>query len=403
MKKLLLWGMIPVVIAFVYFFFEPIFTYNIGWKPLPGDITDAQNHYVDSAFTFAVVEAGKMLTEAHKELQAPAISVAVGMGNKLAWASTRGYKDIDKGEKADTNTSFRIGSVSKAITSVVLGKLLQQQKLELDKPVQHYASYVSIETPITIRQLASHTSGIRNYGLCLCFPAFEYYNNKEYESIEESVDIFQDDELLFEPGSQYSYSSYNYTLLSAALEEAAGIPFLDYVDQEVFKALSMKHTSADYADRNISQRATFYDVEKGQYKISFPVNNSNKLAGGGFISSPSDLVRFGNALLNDEILKRSTIDTLFTPQKLNNGSINEEGYALGWRVEQEHSLFAGKRQTFVAHHGGVAMGSTAFLLLFPEYNLVVALAMNRSKPPEYNTFSKYAFSIAEIFLQEIDQ
>ncbi|ELR72824.1 Serine beta-lactamase-like protein [Fulvivirga imtechensis AK7] len=402
MKKLLLWGMIPMIIMLVYFFFEPIFTYNVGWQPLPNEVTDAESHVMDSAFVSAVDGANKMLAEARKELQAPAISVAVGIGNKLVWARAKGYKDIDKQDPADIKTVFRIGSVSKAITSVALGKLLEQQKLQLDKPVQYYASYVSMETPITIRQLASHTSGIRNYGLCLCFPAFEYYNNKEYESIEESVDVFQHDDLLFEPGSRYSYSSYNYTLLSAALEEAAGIPFLNYVDREIFTPIGMKHTAADHVSMQIDERATFYDVEKGQYKVAFPVNNSNKWAGGGFVSSPSDLVRLGNALLNDEILKKSTIDILFTPQKLNDGSINEEGYALGWRVEPEHSLFDGKKLTPVAHHGGVAMGSTAFLVLFPEYNMVVALAMNRNKPPEYSSFSKYAFSIAEAFLRESD-
>src|SRR5690606_12487415 len=127
--------------------------------------------------------------------------------------------------------SFRIGSVSKAVTSVGLGKLLEQEKIRLNDTVGKYVPY--FEHPeITIRQLASHTSGIRNYGLCFCFPIWEYYHLKNHNSIEKSVAVFNGDPLRFKPGTSFGYSTYNYTLLSAAMEEASGSKFLRFMTDE---------------------------------------------------------------------------------------------------------------------------------------------------------------------------
>lgn len=405
MKKLIYSLVAVTIVTLTYFFFEPIFIYNVGWKNLPANTFTSPDFKLtsDSSFGASISESEKILTEAHTTLKAPAISVAVGVAGKIVYAKARGYKDIDNSDIADINTSFRVGSTSKAITSVVLGTLLERDKLHLDAPVQNYVSYLSIQKPITIRQLASHQSGIRDYSTCLCFPVWEYYSNDQYNTIKEGVDVFQDDELLFVPGDEYSYSSYNFTLLSAAIEEAAGTPFLTYTDKALFNPLKMDHTSADYADQIINHRATFYEIKDGQYKEAFPINNSNKWAGGGFISTPSDLVKLGNALLNGQILSRETTDILFTPQKLNDGSINEEGYALGWRSSKEQKILNGEKTTFVVHHGGVAMGSTSFFILFPDYNLVVSMLMNRNKPAEFREFSQYAFLIAEPFIREIEK
>ncbi len=404
MKKKILHIVVMMLLIVIYFLFEPLLTYKLGWNDF-----DENREFItinkksDSLYGQAIREAEQIFKHAKNELQAPALSVAVGIDNKIVWSETMGYKSLERAEQADLNTSFRIGSTSKAITSVLLGKLIQEGKLQLDLPVQQYVPYVKMKDSVTIRQLASHTSGIRNYSLCVCFPVFEYYSNDRHKSIKESVDVFQNDALLFPPGEGYSYSSYNFTLLSAAIEETSKIKFIDYADAQIFKPSGMGNTSADFADKEIRNRATFYEVKDGSYKEVYPVDNSNKWAGGGFLSTSEDLVRFGNALLAKQLLRQETMDTLFTPQKLNNGAINEEGYALGWRVSKDKKLFNGSQATYIVHHGGTALGSTSFLVLFPDHQTVISLLMNRSAPEDFRDFSKYTFEIAEKFIMQRNQ
>jgi CubicO group peptidase (beta-lactamase class C family) len=401
MKKILFLGMIPAGMVLVYFLFEPIFVYNLGWKPLTVDEATGKILPDDAAgyYGAAVASARNVLITARETLEAPAFSVAVGVGGKLVWAEAQGYKDLDRRARADTATMFRIGSTSKAVTSVALGRLLYQQKLALDTPVQRYVPYVTIPVPITLRQLASHTSGIREYGMCLCFPVWEYYNNDRYTSIRQSVSIFQDDPLLSVPGAAYHYSSYNTTLIAAAIEAVAGETFQEYMRHEIFNPLQMRHTRLDYTDSAMENRAVFYEVVQGQYKIVYPVDNSNKWAGGGFVATPSDLVRLGNGLFAGRLFPRHVLDTLFAPQKLSNGLVNDEGYALGWRSNRGQKIFGGRQTAYVVHHGGVAMGSTSFFVLFPEYDMSVAIMMNRNAPNEFREFSMYAFLVAEAFIQ----
>lgn len=399
MKRTIIYVFIILILGLIYFLIEPMAGYLVGWHSLPAAQRDlAAEGQKDSAYSDAIKAAAVVMQKAQQQLQAPALSIAVGIDNKIVWSSAIGYKNMERQEPADTGTSFRIGSTSKAITSLLLGKLLEQGKLHLDTAVQRYAPYVSIAAPITIRQLASHTSGIRNYGWCFCFPASEYFNNDEHETIEESVNVFQKDPLLFAPGHGYSYSTYNFTLLSAAIEETARMKFTDFARSEIFVPLHMQNTFADEAGKEIESRATFYEVKDGYYKNVYAVNNSNKWAGGGFVSTPQDMVKFGNAVLSQALVSQPTLDTLFTPQRLYDGTLNEEGYALGWRVSKEKMLFNGREATYIVHHGGTALGSTSFLVLFPDHHLVVSMLMNRDAPEDFRNFSNYAFDIAEAFI-----
>ncbi len=138
-----------------------------------------------------------------------------------------------------------MGSSSKAITSVALGKLIQNKQINLDAPVQEYVPFFdSAKPPITIRQLASHSSGIRNY------KDSEFNSNIEYPSIAESVKVFMYDSLLFQPGSKFSYTTYNYTVLSAAIEQITQLSFLSYLQRSVFNKVRRRKSSPIYQDGN---------------------------------------------------------------------------------------------------------------------------------------------------------
>ena len=397
MKRIIFFAFGILIAMLTYFLFEPIFVHNFGWNEFPKQSVSHFSNASAPRYAAAIEKSSTVLENARKELQTPAISVAVGLNNEVVWAEALGFKDIELKEYADTNTAFRIGSTSKAVTSVGLGLLLEQGLLALDAPAQNYVSNYPNKTPISIRQLASHSAGIRNYATCLCFPIWEYHNNDEYETVTSSLAIFQDDDLLFSPGSQFSYSTYNYSVLSAVMESVVNTDFVGYMEQEVFSPLAMGNTSADTQNELVLNCATFYDIEDGKFKKAFKVNNSNKWAGGGFVSTPSDLVRMGNALLNDTFLASKTKAILFEPQRLADGKINEQNYALGWRNDTTMRMFEGKKEVQIIHHGGVAMGSTSMLILFPEYNMTISMLMNRSG--SVGDLMKFIYEIAENFVQ----
>src|SRR5690606_21313221 len=177
-------------------------------------------------------------------------------------------------------------------------------------------------------------------GACMCLPLWEYYDNDHYRSIEESVSIFANDELLFAPGKAFSYSSYNYTLLSAVIEGASKQEYREYTQINVLEPLNLTQTIPDNALTPAPNTAVFYDFETDYFSSVFAVDNSSKWAGGGYLSTPTDLVRFGNGILNNSLLDENTKALLFRPVKLANGEVNEQNYALGWRNDLSEKVFS---------------------------------------------------------------
>jgi len=397
MKKTIIAIVVALIIILCYLLFEPIVIYNFGKEKLE-DFSHLQLNINHS--NKIKKQADSLLKSEFNKLKTPALSASIGINNINIWSNIIGYADVENQIIADSLTTFRIGSTSKALTSVGLGVLIQNKKLETQSLVGDFVPYASNKlSALTLRQIASHTSGIRNYGTCYCFPIWEYYDNHEYESIEESVAVFNEDELLFEPSTNFSYSSYNYTLLSAMMETASEKKFLPFMQEKIFKPLNMNQTKADRKNQkgNISK---FYEIENGEIKKSYEVNNSIKWAGGGFLSTPNDLVKLGNAVLNYRLLDSLTTAKLFDPVKLNSGKINSQNYGMGWRNDMYKNIHEDGHDVNIIHHGGVAMGSTAMLILLPEYNLTVAVTMNRNASTQEtkNLFFSIPHKLASLFI-----
>ncbi|WP_298541970.1 serine hydrolase domain-containing protein [uncultured Aquimarina sp.] len=375
-----------------FFLFEPLFTYMIGWNNLPNNnnIRPVRPHN-----DLVLKKADSVLKTIYKKLNTPAVSIAVGQNNKVIWSNAMGYQDIENETLVDLTTKFRIGSTSKAVTSLGIGVLLKENKLRLEHQVKQLVPYIDNHLgELTLKQLASHTSGIRNYGACLCFPIWEYYNNDPYASVEKSIQLFNDDKLLFTPGIDFSYSSYNYTLLSAMMEEASGKPFPEFMREFIFQPLDAKFIVEETSE-TIKNAAKFYDINDQEYKKVYPVNNSNKWAGGGFLASPTDLVKLGNAFLNYQLFDQNITEILTTPVLLNNAEINEQNYAIGWRNDTV-DIFENGTKIRVWHHGGIANGSISLLVLFPEYNLSISLLANKNGSS--SDLFENVYAIAKIFI-----
>jgi CubicO group peptidase (beta-lactamase class C family) len=158
-----------------------------------------------------------------------------------------------------------------------------------------------------MRQLMGHVAGVRHYR-----NEGDYMPSAHYERASEGLQSFADDPLLFEPETRYSYSTYGWILVSAAVEAAADEPFFTFMRTQIFKPLGMADTTSDSATEPIPDRATFYyprfsgDTQYGP-EIASTVDYSCFAGAGGFLSTPSDLVRFGMALNSGTLLRPSTV------------------------------------------------------------------------------------------------
>lgn len=298
---------------------------------------------------------------------APGLALAVAVDGKLVYSEGFGYADLEERVPVWPTTKFRIGSISKPLTAVGLMELVEAGKVDLDAPVQKYVpSFPDKGAVITVRMVAGHLGGIRHY------KDDEFLMPKHYDNVLDGLKIFADDPLVSPPGTKFNYSSYGFNLLSAVVESASGENFLAYMQGRVFGPLGLVHTVADQNRQIVEQRSRYYEIPKdGPVENAPYVDNSYKWAGGGFLSTAEDLVRFGSALLQPGFLKAETLKTMFTSQKTTSGE--ETGYGIGWSVGKSKS---GK---VVYEHAGGSVGGTSQLILYPETHVVVALVTNLSE------------------------
>jgi serine beta-lactamase-like protein LACTB, mitochondrial len=315
------------------------------------------------------IERARIIIQKDFAPKAPGLSVAVGVDGKTVWSEGFGFKDIATKTPVTPATRFRIGSVSKSLTSVGLALLVERGQLDLDAPVQKYVSdFPDKGAPITTRQLGGHLAGIRHY-----LGQNEMLLDRPFTSVRASLAVFQKDPLVAQPGTKYSYSSYGWTLISAVMESAAREEFLGYMDENVIQPLGLAHTRADRKAAPDPDRTQFYESDaQGRFVVAPTVDNSYKWAGGGYLSTPEDLVRFGSALLQPGFLREQSLALLFTPQKTSDGKATV--YGIGWFIGQDAQ---GHR---ILWHTGGSIGGTALLLLHPQTRTVLAVTCNHTTP-----------------------
>jgi CubicO group peptidase (beta-lactamase class C family) len=202
---------------------------------------------------------------------------------------------------------------------------------------------------------------------------------------------------MFEPGTQHKYSSYGWIVVSAAVEAAAGEPFLAFMRKQIFEPLGMRDTKADSGREPISNPVTSYfprfaaDPRYGPDPMR-PIDYSCYAGSSVFVSTPSDLVRFGMAINSGKLLQPATVQLLQTPQRLTSGQ--ETGYGLGWDLETVP--LAGEPTRSVGHDGTSLGGTVSSLMTFPERGIVVALTSNIS----YADTPAMALEIAQAFAEQ---
>lgn len=331
--------------------------------------------------------------------RAAGLSICVGAAGEVLWCTAYGYADIEARIPMTEDTSMRLGSVSKPVTSILLARLVERGLIDLDQPIGEIKPDLPAHLhSITPRQLASHTAGVRHYRWRLGWPPHETSSRTHYDSITESLEVFVDDPLVFPPGSDFAYSSHGYTLLGAVLEEAGNGAFGDLLAREIAGSFGLESIELDSPEWE-PNRARHYEIAKKWYRNALVVDNSRAWPGAGLRSSAPDLVRLVSGLSNRELISTNTLDLFLTPQSLPDGSANPENYALGWRLAQTQMFLGGHESFRVAHHGGVSSGSSAFVLFFPDQSFAVAVLANSRTGS--GPLADLAFEVAEPIMAKI--
>ena len=361
--------------------------------PDPSRVPSVTGSDPSPKFTEAVERGRQVLRGFIAEQNLPGLSVAVGVNGDLVWAEGFGWANLEQQGPVKPETRFRIGTASIVLTSAAAGVLIEQGRLKLDDEIQAYVpEYPKKQWPVTVRQVMGHLAGIRTDGGDEG-PLFSQQCERPIDGVQRIAEY----SLLFEPGTQYRFSSFGWIVISAAIEAAAKEPFLTFMQKQVFEPLRMDDTMLDASIQPLEDQATSYfpkfagDPRYGN-DLMRDLDYTCYAGGSAFLSTPSDLVRFAMAINGGKLLQPATAEVLQTSQRLASGQ--ETGYGLGWHLETV--TLAGQQVRSVGHDGAVLGGIAGSLMTFRDRGIAVAILSNTS----YADTPAAALNIAEVFVKD---
>lgn len=313
----------------------------------------------------------------------PSASIAVVYDGALAWAKAYGLARIEPPMPATTSMRYAIGSISKQFTATAVAMLAEDDELSLDDTVDRFFPNVTRAGDITLRQLLSHTSGIRDY-----WPQ-DYVPPMMLEPIttEQLLERFATQPLDFEPGTQYQYSNTGYVLAGAIVEKVSGRSLTEFLEKRVFEPLGMKSVlDIDQVSLGEGNPQGYQRFALGPARAAPKEGRGWLFAAGPFAMTAGDLGRWNVALLGGEVPGRGVVRELTREIVLENGA--GTGYALGLGINLQ-----GRRR--ILRHGGEVSGFTATNLVYPEERLAVSVLCNQDAAEAHQTLAE---KIAELLL-----
>lgn len=288
-------------------------------------------------------------------------SVAIVKDGKVLFADGFGWQDRDAKIEATGETVYRLASISKPVTTIAAMQLVESGKMSLFAHAQRYApAFPNKEYTITLRHLLTHTSGIRHYA-----PLRRDNSSTRIDKTSDAIKKFADDDLLFEPGTTNHYSTHAFTLVALMIEGASGVTFEEYLTKNVFERANLDSLRLEKREIENKHRSELYVKDReGVGQLPDRVeDNSWKYAGGGMESSPIDLARFGDAVLHSKLLKKETVDFMWSSQSF--GEF-DSGRGLGWGLTAEGNPV----------HVGWQQGSRTYLYVDRKTRLVYCVMTN---------------------------
>lgn len=338
----------------------------IGWglQQPPSDLTPV------------IEQLDKAATEMAKDPKAASFTLGLVRKNGLVWTRSYGYADIATQKPATADTVYRIGSITKQFTALMLLQLEHEGKVHFSDPVEKYFPEIHLvqndyknAAPITLWQLASHTSGLATEP-----EPMQTYMKGALDDWEKTlIAALPHTKFDYEPGTRFNYSNIGYAILGAALARAAHQPYIDYVKQKILLPLGMTHSDFVATPELRRNLATGYDtLLAGHWDEETPVRElagrGYKVPNGGLFTTVGDLARFvafemlggPETVLPHKELEENTQRIVTTDRGMNRGR------GIG------STLVTLSGHVFVGHSGGVSgYSATAFFQPDAETGLII--------------------------------
>lgn len=279
-----------------------------------------------------------------------------------------GYANFEWQIPNTPDTKFRIGSVTKQFTSMVIMQLVSEGKINLDEKITTYLPDYRKDTGdrVTVRHLLTHTSGIPSYTSQAGF--FRDVSRNPF-AVDDFVKKYASGGLEFEPGSKWVYNNSGYFLLGAIIEKVTGKKYADVLQERIFTPVGMKSSGYDLAATIIPKRANGYQVAGDGYTNAPYLDMSIPYAAGSLYSTVEDMYLWDRALYTDKLLSEDLKKVMYTPVL--------HDYAFGWHVEKP-KLDDGSEIDTIGHTGGIN-GFNSIILRVPAKKEVVVLLDNTSR------------------------
>jgi CubicO group peptidase (beta-lactamase class C family) len=281
------------------------------------------------------------------------------------WAKGFGYSDLENKTPATSQSIYRLASVTKPMTAMAVLRLVEQGKIKLDAEIQTYVpAYPKQKWPVTVRELLGHLGGGQSgSGLGI-----------ERKTVKQVVEAISKQPIETEPGTKFLYTTSGYNLLGAAIENASGQSFGDYMRQQIWSPLDMNDTRMDNPRDIWGGRVRGYELVGGQIKNADFVDVSTRFGGGGSSGTVIDLLRLARGLNEGKVLSKSSVEQMYTPMTTRDGrfwNYTNAGwdYGMGWFIFPLNGRY-------VVHHDGGQKGTTTDILRIPSENFAIAFACN---------------------------
>ncbi|WP_336733791.1 serine hydrolase domain-containing protein [Chryseobacterium sp. VD8] len=286
-------------------------------------------------------------------------SFAFAENDRPTFIKVVGFADVEKNQKANVNTQYRIGSISKTFTAVLIMKAFEEKKISLDQKLSEFYPEIPNAEKISIENLLQHRTGIHNL---TSEAEFWQYNTKP-QTESSLISIIKKYKSDFEPGSKHEYSNSNYILLGFILEKIYKKPYAALLKDKITKPLKLTLTEVGGKIDPSKDQAKAYQFINGKYVTSSETDMSIPIGAGNIISTPRDLLTFILGLENGKLVKKSSLEKMKT-------FVDDYGYGL---VKVPFDKYSG-----FGHTGGIDNFSSA-LFYFPDLKIATAFSTNQSE------------------------
>jgi CubicO group peptidase (beta-lactamase class C family) len=295
-------------------------------------------------------------------------SVLVSEKGNIIYKKGFGFANMEWNVPNQSDTKFRLGSITKQFTAMLIMQLVEQGKLKLDVPISTYLPDYPKKNGdiITLHHLLTHTSGIPNV---TSFPAYDTEVMQSYHSPAQLVKLSSDSTLEFKPGEKFAYSNSGYMLLGYIIEKLTGKTYRQLLQENIFTPLKMTNTGYDYGETLLKNRASGYMKNGRHYLNAYYINMSVPYAAGAMYSTLEDLYLWDQALYSNQLLRKENMDLLFGKYIPAWGG----HYGYGWAIGEIPLGNTSERVQTISHGGGINGFNTQLTRIPSDKSLIVLL------------------------------